>query len=357
MDRSSNYADTRRVLTLFAAALITIGTALSCTGRDNEPGEDELSIYAYAEFPTILLDEISMYFDSTYEIRIDIERFNDPVDLIDRLQTERQEPHADVVIGLDALSVFSLVESELFVSYRPDGVELVNQSLLVDSDYRVVPVAYGGVGLVYDSRSIPDPPRSFNAMLDPRFESKIILLDPDTSLAGRHFMLFMILELGEGELRRYLKKLRPNIAEVVPTWGEGFDRITHDDAAVVPGYLKLPVGAGAERYGTVALHGKTYARIEIAGITATAPHPVNARRFIDFVVSKEFQTAIAEDHALYPAGRGVQASSASAAELEIDPEEVRMVKIGEASAVQHIDRWIDTWKQALSKTADQPEGD
>ena len=48
-----------------------------------------------------------------------------------------------------------------------------------------------------------------------------------------------------------------------------------------------------------------YLQVEVAGVTAHAPHPELARKFLQFMLSSKFQDVIPETNWMYP-GRGDQ---------------------------------------------------
>ncbi len=323
--------------------------------RDGEGGA--LTIYAYEEFPSILLDAITGRFESTRSADVSIESFADPEELLRRLLDERDDPRADLVIGLDSTSVPELTGNDLLAAYRPQNLSVASQSLIVDSEYRAVPVAYGGVGLVYDTRAIADPPRSFEALLEPRFESSLLLLDPKTSLTGRHFMLFAILELGESGYREFLERLEPSIMRTAGTLRQAMQRFETGTVPLIPGYEATPArlekrtspgrrsdGAGTLiRYRNAFIEGKAYARIEIAGIVNGAPDKRNAERCIEYLVSADFQKLIPANHALYPVRPGIDLPYS----LDAAGRAERMVKIGESSVSANIDRWLEIWEEVL----------
>jgi len=118
---------------------------------DAEPRTATLVVYTYDAFGEALQKAIEEHFSTSYGVQVRFSRFEDTGGLYNRLFLERDQARADVAIGLDNTYLARLERDGLFQPYRPANLELVDQKLLVDPEYRSIPFDYGGVTLYYDS--------------------------------------------------------------------------------------------------------------------------------------------------------------------------------------------------------------
>ena len=59
-------------------------------------------------------------------------------------------PQADVLFGIDSTFLTRALDEDLFVPYEAEGLDEVDDALLLDPEHRVTPIDYGDVCLNYD---------------------------------------------------------------------------------------------------------------------------------------------------------------------------------------------------------------
>jgi thiamine transport system substrate-binding protein len=105
-------------------------------------------------------------------------------------------------------------------------------------------------------------------------------------------------------LRDYWRRLRPSVLTLAPTWDQGYGLFTSGEAPLVLSYA----ADGAyhleyektERYKALPFKEGFVKQVETAGILAGAKHPLNAEKFIDFLVSAECQRELPLTQWMYP---------------------------------------------------------
>jgi len=175
----------KQISTLAAIFLMVLPVTFLTALGGKEPEEKKLVIYTYDAFPGALEESIRNKLESGGN-KVDLIRFEDAGAVMARVLLEKNAPKADVVIGLDNTYLAKAFEEDLFLKYKPAGLSLVHEGLLVDPEYRLIPFDYGSIALNYDSEMLTDPPRSWNELLDPKYKNKIILMNPTTSSPGRN---------------------------------------------------------------------------------------------------------------------------------------------------------------------------
>jgi len=313
---------------------------------DTAPG-DELVVYTYDVFPEPLAELVRTHFSEEYGVEVTVERFADTGQLFNQVYLQRGDPEADVVIGLDNTYLGRIYDSELFEPYEPANLQLREDFLRLDQENRVIPFDFGYITLNYDSNSISDPPQTWEELTAGAYKDSIVLMNPATASPGRNFLLLTIAELGEDEYTDYWQRLKPNVLTVTSTWSEGYGLYTQGEAPIVLSYSTSPAYhlafEGVERYKALYLNGTAYAQIEVAGITRGAENRKNAERFMDFIVSPEFQREIPMNQFMYPVHPEVELPE-SFQEL---PQPERVVSLDEERVQQNFSDWLDAWEKVM----------
>ena len=342
MKKTSNF------FPLVITLIFAFSSLLFLAGCGEDQEEDKLVIYAYDAFPDALEESIKKAIQSD-ETAVELIRFEDTGGLMAQLLLEKEEPKADVAIGLDNTYLARAFDEGLFQSYRPAGMEVVHEGLIVDSEYRVVPFDYGSIALNYDSELLPDPPQSWQELLDPAYRDKIILMNPSTSSPGRNFLLFTVAEFGENGYLDFWETLKPNILTVTSGWSDGYGLYTQGEAPIVLSYDTSPAYhlefEETDRYKNLIFEGRAYAQIEVAGILTGAAHPELAKRCIDHIVSKAFQDLIPLNQIMYPVHPDaslpesfVQAAGAT-----------EIVNMDERLVAERLDGWLAAWEELMRR--------
>jgi len=314
--------------------------------RSLEPTE-ELVIYTYDSFPETLETMIMEHFEGEYGVTPSLERFQDTGGLYNELWLERDNPRVDVVIGLDNTYVGRALEAELFEAYRPEGASALRENVIVDPEFRLTPFDWGHIVLNYDSEQLPDPPTSWEGLLDPRLRESIVLMNPATSSPGRNFLLLTIAVHGEDGYLEYWEQLKPNILTITSGWSDGYGLYTQGEASIVLSYETSPAYHIAyedtERYRNLIIDDQGYAQIEVAGITNGTQNVVNARRLMDFLLTETFQNEVPLSQFMYPARESVVLPDAF--------EQVDKASDSVFIPVDRVDanyeRWLEDWQEVM----------
>ncbi|MFP4535070.1 MAG: thiamine ABC transporter substrate binding subunit [Spirochaetaceae bacterium] len=339
----------RNGLTL-AAVLFLLSGALFASGAPEEgaqEAEGPLIVYTYDAFPEALETVMVEYFESNHGVEVEFQRFADTGGLFNQLYLERQDPRADVAIGLDTTYIGRALREEFFESYRPERADLLSQELIVDEEFRVTPFDYGGVTLNYDSEALENPPESWEELLDERFRDSIILTNPNTSSPGRNFLLFTIAEFGEEGYLDFWRELEPNILTVTPGWSEGYGLYSQGEAPIVLSYETSPAYHLAyedtRRYKPLIFDNEAYWQIEVAGIVRDTPRRELAEAFIDHMLSEEFQSEVPLNQFMYPVRDDIELPEAFTA---FDRAEEK-VELDQDRVAEKIDEWLSDWEDVV----------
>ncbi len=336
--------------------LFALPVSLAAMGRPEAPapdiderrGEtDELVIYSYGSLPGTLRRAIQSHFEEQYGVEVDLQRIGETGAVYTQLYLERNNPQADVVIGLDATYLPRIEADNLLEPYRPAGLEHVDSDLLIDPQFRAIPFDHGHITLNYDSRALRNPPASWDELLEPRFENGIIMLHPGTSSPGRNFLLYTIAVFGEDGYLDYWRALRPNILTVTAGWSDGYGLYTQGEAPMVVSYETSPAYhrefEETDRYDVLLFDDAAYLQIELAGIVRGARNRLNAERLMDYLLSDEFQQLIPLSQFMYPVHGGVELPQA----FLDGPRAADSVSLDADLIAERFQDWLADWEEVM----------
>ncbi|MFA6508616.1 MAG: thiamine ABC transporter substrate-binding protein, partial [Treponemataceae bacterium] len=157
--------------------------------------------------------------------------------------------------------------------------------------------------IIYDSQKIQDPPKNLEDLTKKEYTRKLILMDPRTSTPGLGFLAWTKAVYGN-EWKEYWKRLAPSILTVSAGWDTGYGLFTSGEAPMVLSYTTSPAYHleydKIERYRAAIFAQGHAVQIEAAGILKNTKHMKNARIFMDFMLSPEFQSIIPLTNWMYP---------------------------------------------------------
>ncbi|MDA3948585.1 MAG: thiamine ABC transporter substrate-binding protein, partial [Spirochaeta sp.] len=303
--------------------------------------------FTYDAFPEGLEELIATHLSDEYGVNVTMERLQDTGGLFNEVMLTRGEGAADLVVGLDNTYIGRALEEDLFQPYEPAAIDAVRSDLLLDSSNRLIPFDFGNIVLNYDSEALPDPPTTWDELLDPSLRESIVLMNPATSSPGRNFLLLTIAEFGEEGYLDYWEALEPNILTITSGWSDGYGLYTQGEAPIVLSYETSPAFHIAyedtQRYRNLILDGVGYAQIEVMGILADAPNAENARRAVDFILSPAFQSEIALNQFMYPVREDVELPEAF---TQVErPTETVFIETDRVD--ENYERWLDEWEAVM----------
>ena len=330
----------RHTLALAAAALA--GGAAAQT-------PPTLTVYTYDSFVSDYGPgpEIERRFEAVCACDLRFVAAGDGAALLARLRLEGARSPADIVLGLDANLTAEAAASGLFA---PHGIEPPPLDLPAAWDDPVfLPYDWSWFAFIHDATRLPDPPTSFAALLDAPPEVTIVIQDPRTSTPGLGLLMWVEALYG-AQAGAVWERLAPRIVTVTKGWWEAYSAFLQGEAAMVLSYTTSPayhaIVEGDETKRAAPFAEGHYLQVEVAGMLAASAQPALARRFLAFMLSEPFQSAIPTTNWMYPAvtpaaglPEGFEALHRPDVSLLFAPAEAA-ARRGPA---------VETWRDALSR--------
>ena len=328
---------------------LTVALTLGLGGLAVAQTKPVLTVYSYGSFvgkygPGKTVKE---RFEAVCNCELAWVAAEDAGSLVGRLRLEGESTKADVVVGLD---MNLAAEAKALCVFAKHGLPTQDLSLPVPwSDDTFIPFDWGHLAFVYDTTRLKAPPASLKELVDNPNGPTVVLQDPRTSAPGLGFLLWMRQVYGDRAGEAW-QKLKPRIVTVTKGWSEAYGLFQKGEADMVLSYSTSPAyHVGAEKktnFKAAAFPEGHYLHVELAGMTRTARDPELARRFLDFVLSEPFQSAMPEGNWMFPAKKPAGGLPASFGDL-IQPGKTLVFTPEEVQENRRA--FIDEWLNATSR--------
>ena len=263
-------------------------------------------------------------------------------DVLPKILLEGARTEADVVIGLNTDVTARARASGLFA---PHGQDTSSLTMPVDwTDDIFLPFNWSETAFVYDETRVPDPPASFEALLNAPDDFKIVIQDPRSSISGLALLLWVKAVYGDKSAEAWAK-LAPKVLTVTKGWSESYGLFTRGEADMVLSYTTSPayhIIAEDDRTKHAAIFPEGhYFLVELAAQLKGTDQPELAQAFMDYVLSPDFQGMIAEANWSYPAKLPADQLPEAFRELP-RPEKTLFYSEEEAEALRQpaLDEWL-----------------
>ncbi|MHA1476083.1 MAG: thiamine ABC transporter substrate-binding protein [Promethearchaeota archaeon] len=327
-----------------------------------DPGYDFIG--AFANHSGISKDDINLVL------------MEDANQIVTQATLEKDNPVADVLIGVDNVLIHSAKKNNLLQKY--DSPELVNISsdLIdnLDSEKYVLPYDFGIIALYYDMNRINTTTNpeitniTLEEILDYDLDKKLIVEDPTLSSTGLGYLLWTIAVYGDPEIdfsgmlnqdwRNWWNEAKDDL-RIAPSWTAAFGEWYEDEGnrPIMVSYGSSPAYSACKyndtTQGAFLSHENGtqngWLQIEGIGLVNNAPHEELAKDFIDWFLSTELQDNIAENNWMFPANEHAQISS-TFKESAINPDEVNILNSLLSSEIvgPNLEKWMEDWETLIS---------
>ena len=307
---------------------------------------EKLTIYTYDSFvsewgPGPIIEKI---FEEKHNADIEFVAVDSAATLLNKVILEGDTSKADIVLGLD-MNLFDLAEqSELFTTHNINDINnLINLPLKWETN-KFVPYNYGYFSFVYNEANLATPPKSMDELINST-NARIVIQDPRTSTPGLGLLTWMKALYGDKAGDEW-KKLNKKIISVTKGWTDAYyNFFMAGEADMVLSYTTSPAAhiMFEERYDILAttFEEGNYITIEFAGILNNSQNKDLANKFLNFMLSEEFQSVIPSTNIMYPI-TNIKDLPEAFDKLDVpnfiqmDPKEINKNK----------EKWIDEWLNA-----------
>jgi iron(III) transport system substrate-binding protein len=281
-----------RISVVAVAVLLLFNARLWAQPVNVDAAKTEGKLVIYGTIVPKVMALIQKGFEAQYGVKVEYWR-GDATKVIDRVLTEWRagKPNFDVVIG--ARGPLALGKPEgVFAKYSPPSAANF-PAKFKDKDGQFTAMRVTPVGILYNTEMVKgsDVPKTFDELLDGKWQGKISMPDPSRHASTAQFLWNMEQIKGDKwmDFVRGLAKQKPHLVESyssVPNMivrGESAVGITYVQYA---GQFKGPI--------SFAPIDKVFADPSDAALNAKAPNINVGKLFIEYLCSPEGQKTVAD---------------------------------------------------------------
>jgi len=307
-------------------------------------------------------ENVVMAFETANNAKVTFLQSGDAGSVLNKAILTKDAPLADVLYGVDNTFLSRALEAGIFESYASPELNNIADVFKLDWSNSALPVNYGDVCINYDKAyfagNLLAVPGSLEDLTEPKYANLLVVENPATSSTGLAFLMVTVAHFGDGYLD-YWKSLKDNGVVVVDGWETAY--YTNFSASSGQGPQPMVVSYGSSPAAevifaetplddapTASILGPDtcFRQIEFVGILKGTQNRSLAQKFVDFMLSQQFQEDMPLQMFVYPVN-----SNAALPEEFVKyaqaPEQTAVLSPDEIAANR--DKWIQEWTDAVMK--------
>jgi len=330
---------------------------VACTSRPTGP--QTLTVMTHDSFAAT--EEVIKAFEEANQAKVTFLKSGDTGEALNKAILSKGAPLADVFYGVDNTFLSRALEADIFEPYAAPALKNIPAEFQLDASQRALPVDYGDVCINYDkayfaSHNLAVPQR-LEDLTRPEYRGLLVVENPATSSPGLAFLLATIAHFGDAGYLDYWRDLRANGLVVVDGWetayysnfsassGKGpqpmvVSYATSPAAEVI--FASTPLTDAPTASVTAA--ETCFRQIEFVGILKGTRQRALARKFVDFMLSPQFQADLPGQMFVYPVLPGVELPEAFVKYAQIPSQPARL---DPAEIAAKREAWIQAWTEAV----------
>ena len=345
-------------ITIFLIAFLVASCAPQATTSSVEP--QTLTVMTHDSFA--VSEDVVKAFEDANNARVVFLQSGDAGAVLNKAILTKDAPLADVLFGVDNTFLSRALEANIFEAYASPELTNIPDAFKLDSSNSALPVDYGDVCINYDKAYFADGslavPQSLEDLTKPEYANLLVVENPATSSTGLAFLMATIAHFGGGYLD-YWSALKDNGVVVVDGWETAY--YTNFSASSGQGPQPMVVSYGSSPAAevffaetplddapTASILGPDtcFRQIEFVGILSGTENRALAEKFVDFMLSQQFQEDVPLQMFVYPVNSRailpdefVQYAQAPEQAATLSPDMIAANR----------DQWIQGWTDAVMK--------
>jgi thiamine transport system substrate-binding protein len=345
-----------RKFSLLVLSIIAL-TAGACALK---PDPDEPRILTVMTHDSFAVSEsVVASFEEGYGVQVQFLEVGDTGTAVNKAALSKDNPLADVFYGVDNTFLSRALEEEIFEPYQSPLLKDIDPVFQLDGEYRALPVDFGDVCLNYQKAYFEEnnlaPPDSLEDLIDPAYQGLLTVENPATSSPGLAFLLTTIGYFGEDGYLDYWLALVENEVNIVNDWETAY----YAEFSQAGGPYPIVVSYGSSPpfevlfaeeplddapTAAVTSAGSCFRQIEFVGILKGTKNRDLAEKWVDFMLSLEFQEDIPLNMYVFPVNGNAVLDEIFQKYLDV-PEIT--ADVSPAAIAENREKWINDWTETI----------
>jgi thiamine transport system substrate-binding protein len=305
-------------------------------------------------------EDVIKSFEADNNAKVVFLQSGDAGSVLNQAVLTKDAPLADVLFGVDTTFLSRALDADIFEAYQSPALSDIADEFKLDSSNRALPVDYGDVCINFDKNYFTENnlpiPVTFEDLAKPEYKDLLVVENPATSSPGLAFVLATRAHFGDDYLA-YWQSLKANGVVVVDGWETAY--YTNFSASsgkgpqpMVVSYASSPA---AEVFfasepltesptASIVASDMCFRQIEFVGILKNTPNQALAQKFVDFMLSQQFQEDMPLNMFVYPVNKNAQLPEVFTNFAQV-AESPAALSYSEIAANR--DSWIEAWTQAM----------
>ena len=328
---------------------------LSCSKNDSNESSNKnriLNIYAVDVFLNEdFYENIIPIFTDIFGCKVNITKFPTALSMLDKAISEKDSTDIDLLFGIDNTLLFKAEQESIFIQYESNNLQYIHEDFIFDKGFRINPVCYSNIAFNYNSYVISDPPITFGEMQDGKFKDQIIIMDPRTSSIGRAMLFWSVAAFGRNGYGHFWRSIKDNVFSIYESQNDAYNAYLAGEAPMILGVETTPIyhlqHDNTDKYKSTIPQEGGFKFIVGVGILESTQNEYLADKFVDFLLSKDFQEMITEEMWMKPVNRKVKLPVDYEILPKITNDYTKELSIRQTK--QQYNEWIAKWKRIMSK--------
>ncbi len=322
-------------------------------------GPQPLTVMTHDSFA--VTDSVIQAFEKANNAKVTFVKAGDAGAALNKAILSKGAPLADVFYGVDNTFLARALSADIFEPYDSPALKDIPAEFHLDASNRELPVDYGDVCVNYDKAYFTAHslavPQTLEDLVKPEFKGMLVTENPASSSPGLAFLLATVKHFGDPGYLNFWRALRQNGVVVVDGWETAYytnfsGSSGHGPQSMVVSYGTSPAAevmfaqTPLTDAPTASIVGPDtcFRQIEFVGILQGTTHVELAHKFVDFMLSSQFQSDMPAQMFVYPVLPGtklpdafVKYSQVPAQPATLSPDEI----------ARNRDAWIQAWTDAV----------
>ena len=350
----------KKIVTLLTSFLILLSACTSQATATPSTGPQTLTLMTHDSFS--VSEDVVKSFEEANNAEVVFLQSGDAGSVLNRAILTKDAPLADLLFGVDNTFLSRSLEEDIFEPYESPLLAEIPDQYKLDPSHRTLPVDYGDVCINYDKAYFAENnlavPQSLEDLTKPEYADLLVVENPATSSPGLAFLLATVGHFGDS-FTEYWQALKDNGVVVVDGWETAYYNNFSGSSGRGPQPLVVSYGSSPaaevffsekplDEAPTASIVGPDtcFRQIEFVGILKGTDNRPLAEKFVDFMLSQEFQEDVPLQMFVYPVNPNaalpeVFTKYAQAAEqpASLPPEVI----------AENRDTWIQAWTDVVMK--------
>jgi thiamine transport system substrate-binding protein len=347
-----------RILLLSLLLLTACSLGGKATPQSTEP--QTITVMTHDSFS--VSEDVVKSFEEANNAKVTFLQSGDAGAVLNKAILTKDAPLADVLFGVDNTFLSRALEGDIFEVYESPAFSAIPEQFKLDLSNRALPVDYGDVCINYDKAYFAENnlavPQSLEDLIKPEYEGLLVVENPATSSTGLAFLLATVAHFGDS-FTEYWQQLKDNGVVVVDGWETAYYTNFSGSSGKGPQPMVVSYGTSPaaevifaetplEDAPTASILGPDtcFRQIEFVGILKGTKQRALAEKFVDFMLSKQFQEDVPLQMFVYPVLPDAVLPDEFTKYAQA-PEQTAQLSPDEIAANR--DQWIQAWTDVVLK--------